>query len=464
MAAYFTESQTRVLRSAWICIIPLALQTLIVRYGKIENSLVFNGTYILASMFLVCWEFLYARDWKKAGILAATSAGIFGLTVLAYYLFKIPAAGPARPFLAIHIFTLINFLITFCMRCYLAGNQRFIVTGVIVALIKHYGLSGALFGLLASNQAFINFIVGIEHAVAAYGLVFYIVYPFAYYMALYLAENYFNREGFVSVFHSKMQVTGGREYAMLNIVLMTLIVNSATNAPRCLRLIRDYFSSLPETTYYPPLGSSILFPNIMEIAVQVMLILICGYLLRNVIVARMTTTGSRNGILYLLHYVPLLNIIPLVVYSSRKEEHSNAADNALYYTLREASRLRTWIVLAGVLAAMYSAFMTFALLSNSRGTGTNAEELVMVLIILAGLVRIVAYLLMFNYRKAVFAIVFFNFFFILFSFSKGFELTGLELALTYLSVYFLLEIFHPALSPSDAEAMDQGFSAGTEAP
>ncbi len=153
MATYFTDPQTPVLKSAWICIIPLVLQTLPVRYGKIENTLVYNGSYLLATIFLICWEFLYARDWRKAGILAGTSAGIFGLTVLAYYLLGIPATGPTRSFLPIHIFTLINFLVTFIVRCRLAGNRRFFITGVIVALIKHYGLSGALSGVVASHPS-----------------------------------------------------------------------------------------------------------------------------------------------------------------------------------------------------------------------------------------------------------------------------------------------------------------------
>lgn len=42
---------------------------------------------------------------KKAGIVAGTSAGIFGLTVLIHYMFNIPSEGPALPYLPIHILT-----------------------------------------------------------------------------------------------------------------------------------------------------------------------------------------------------------------------------------------------------------------------------------------------------------------------------------------------------------------------
>ena len=43
-----------------------------------------------------------------------------------------------------------------------------------------------------------------------------------------------------------------------------------------------------------------------------------------------------------------------------------------------------------------------------------------------------------------------------------YELTGLRLALIYLSLYLLLEIFHPTLFNADAEALEQSTASGTE--
>jgi hypothetical protein len=463
MAAYFTESQTRVLKSAWICIIPLALHSLLTRYCRIDNNLIYNATYILAFMFLVCWEFLYTREWKKAGMVAGTSAGIFGLTVLIHYVFNIPSEGPALPYLPIHILTAANHFITLTVRCYLAGNRRFMAPAAIVLLVSQYGLAGALYGLLAVNLPVLRSLYFWEHGNTIFALAFFIIYPFAYYIALYLSENYFNRNGFSSVFHSKMQVLGSGEYLLLNIVLMTLIVNSATSAPQNLRLILEYSANLPEISYYPVLTPAILLTNIMEIIVHALMVLICGYLLRNAVVARMTTTGSRNGILYLLHYIPVLNVIPLIIYSSRKEEHASPAGNAMYYFQRDPSKLRSWIVFAGIVITSYSAYLLYDRLSYSHGVGTNAEEMLLVAVMLICIARVVAFFLMFNYRKAVFTLFFINFFLAFLAHSQRdlYELTGLRLALIYLSLYFLLEVFHPTLFNTDAEALEQS-AGGTE--
>ncbi|RPD42479.1 hypothetical protein [Chitinophaga barathri] len=463
MATYFTESQTRVLKSAWICLIPLVIQTLIGRYAGITNVLVYNGIYTLTLLFLLSWEFLYARDWKKAGILAGTSAGIFLLTLGAYYLFDIPATGEYRPYIHIHMFSLINMLATLFVRCYLAGNTRFIITGTIVTLVTYYGFSGGLFGLYGgiSNLGVISYS---PHGYTILSILYNVIYVFAYFIALYLSENYFNRDHFKAIFHSKVQLLGAKEYFLLYVITGILILNASTSAPQHLGIALSYFWHMPEYSYYPRLTAAALFPHLMEWIVQTLLVLLCGYFMRNVIVARMMTTGSRNGLLYFLHFIPLLNIIPLTAYTSRQNEHKSPVDNAMFYIQREPSQLRSWIVVLGILTALYFSFMTYRQFSYYKGTGSNTEEMIMALIVLLGVGRLLAFLLMFNYRKAIFAILCINIFLLFCSVGSdgGFELLGLRLALTYMSMFFLLEIFHPTLFDADAVALEESLGNNSE--
>lgn len=411
------------------------------------------GQYLKAGSIgmIMSWEFLIRKDFKKAGIFVIGAALLYFLIMLTFNRLHL---GTRAGFFNIfyQVFTFLAFWGMLVIRGILLKDKSFLKTALLTIFIWYYGtgdMRGLFFifdividwmtdGPSRASQYIGNFVYGLHQ----------FLLPCFYYIILYFTENYLNDvNSFRQKFHSKILVMSSAEYVFFYCVLFMFIMGSSA----ALGQLMSAWESI-HNSYQPMFISAMVI--IFYMLCPVLTIVLSGYLLRNIMVSRSLTIDLHNGFLYYLHCLPFLNLIPLLIYSIRKNVHSTVSENALAYVMRDDSKMANWIIVVGFIMSVYGLYQGYNLYQYTSYYKENTIFPVLVAITaLFQFIRLVNFLMLRNSRKAVYVLFTINLLSICILLFGSLELISLRVAICYMTLYLLLEIFHPTLFGEDAAAV-----------
>lgn len=310
------------------------------------------GQYLKAGSIgmIMSWEFLVRKDFKRAGIFVIAAALLYFLVMLTFNLLHL---GTRASFFNIFYqgFTFLAFWGMLLIRGILLKDRSFVKTALLTIFIWLYG-TGDMRGLFFIFEIVIDWMTDGPFNESRYignfvhGLYQFLL-PCFYYIILYFTENYLNDvDAFRKKFHSKILVIGRGEYGFFYCVFFMFVIGSSAAVGQLMEAWE-----MIGYNFQPKAISAIII--IFYMLCPMLTIVLSGYLLRNIMVSRSLTIGLHNGFLYYLHCLPFLNLIPVLVYSVRKNVHTTVTENALAYVLRDDSKMANWIIVAGFIMSAY---------------------------------------------------------------------------------------------------------------
>ncbi|WP_423736255.1 hypothetical protein [Chitinophaga caseinilytica] len=70
-------------------------------------------------------------------------------------------------------------------------------------------------------------------------------------------------------------------------------------------------------------------------------------LIRNLVTGRMATPQQSNGLVFAMHFIPVLNLLAMFMLYDAPQKNNTPKENAQYYIQRDTSALAHWIVVLG---------------------------------------------------------------------------------------------------------------------
>lgn len=399
---------------------------------------------------IIGWEFLVRKDFKRAGIFVIGAALLSFLLLLVFNRLQLGTrASFFNPYY--HIFIFLDLLGMVLIRGFLLKDKFPIKTGVLTILIFYYGI-GDLRGLSFIIEAVLHLTTqGRQSSLYQYadnfvhGLYQFLL-PCFYYIILYFTENYLNDiQSFRQKFHSKILVISAGEYVFFYSVLFMFLIGGTGN-------LGEMVLAFEHIRYEGGNEISSMMIVLFYMLCPMLVIVLSGYLLRNIMVARSLTIGLHNGFLYYLHCLPFLNLIPVLIYSTRKAVHTTSTENAVSYINREDSKIANWIIVIGAIMSLFGLYQGYQLYQRYSSDSSSFRFFV---IAVTGIqfVRLINFLRLRNSRKAVYVLFSINLLSVCILLFGSLELISLRVGICYLSLYLLLEIFHPTLFGEDAAAL-----------
>ncbi|WP_143309884.1 hypothetical protein [Chitinophaga vietnamensis] len=437
---YFTEEQQRVLKTAWIPILPALLLNVVAflfpRESMVGMSLR-TINYSVMSILLLSWELGVRRGPAKGlALLGISSLTVFVLTWLPLYLgFSsiINVGGLQIPLRT-------SFLMIIAARYFLVNTTHkwpLILIGTAILMFMPEAVWQIYF-ILAPFPGSADTPLAIPSGL------YTIVYAFQLYTALFFLENYLNIPGYINKLRSKIQVLGKAEFALLSLVMLFIIMGAM--------LMLNYAINGCYLILFRK-GTDVFFGQkvplvLINAAVSACWLVLAAYFLRNVVVARSLTIHIANDLFYVLHYIPGLNIIALIISLCSPERSQSIEENAMIYlySRKTAAKVVTFIV------AILAALARCAFVMNA-GYGYLNGYMIGLAIVLS-LASLCFLALGTSFKAFIYILVGFNVFVILLirNYSGIFQGVFLFATYAYMLFYFLMETFHAELSGEDALA------------
>ncbi|MRG47152.1 hypothetical protein GFS24_18665 [Chitinophaga sp. SYP-B3965] len=444
------------------------LQFRVLKYSAVPGLLMLYYFFVLREQFpssnlmgqclkagfiglIIGWEFLIRKDFKRFGIFIIGAALWYFLVMLAFNRLEL---GIRASFFNhwYQIFSFLAFWGMLLIRGILLKDKSFIKTGLLVMFIWNYGI-GALNGLYFIIEIVLNAATDSPFPIFNYIGNFIsgthqFLLPCFYYIILYFVENYLNDvDSFRQKFHSKILVIGKGEYVFFYGILFMFLIGSATSMGQLVEAW-EHIRYAGEDQ----ISSYLVF--IFYLLCPMLTIILSGYLIRNIMVARSLTINLHNGFLYYLHCLPFLNLIPVLIYSSQKAVHTTTTENAVAYIKRGDSKMANWIIVVGVIMSLYGLYQGYNMYQRvSYYKESPVFTLLVATVAIFQFVRLINFLMVRNSRKAVYVLFTINLLSVCVLLFGSLELISLRVGICYMSLYLLLEIFHPTLFGGDAEAI-----------
>lgn len=399
--------------------------------------------------FIVGWEFLVRKDFKRAGIFVISAALMYFLVMLAFNWMEINIRANFFHF-SYQLYTFISFCGLLFIRGLLLKDKFFIKTGLLTILIWYYGTSD-MRGLSFIIEAVLR-VVTDGHSSPVYSYagnfihgVYQFLLPCFYYIILYFTENYLNdTDSFRQKFHSKILVMSAGEYVFFYSILFMLLIGSSMGLGQMVETWANIRMEDGMKVFI------IIFYNLC----LVLTIVLSGYLIRNIMVARSLTIDLHNGLLYYLHCLPFLNLIPVLIYGTRKDIHTTITENAESYMKRGDSKIANWIIVIGIIMSLYGLYQGYEMLQHLHYYSASSVFKVFVIAVTGiQFIRLIIFLRLRSSRKAVYVLFSINLLSVCILLFGTIEVVAIRLGICYMSLYLLLEIFHPTLFGEDAEAL-----------
>lgn len=411
------------------------------------------GQYLKAGFLgmIMSWEFLIRKDFKRAGIFVAAAALLYFLVMLTFNRLHL---GTRAGFFNIFYqgFNFLAFWGMLLIRGILLKDKSFIKTALLTMFIWYYGI-GDMRGLFFIFDIVLIWMIDGPFNESRYiGNVVHGLYQFLlpcfYYIILYFTENYLNDvDAFRKRFHSKILVIGRGEYVFFYCVFFMFVIGSSAAVGQLMKAWEFIGYN-----FQPKAISAIVI--IFHMLCPMLTIVLSGYLLRNIMVSRSLTIDLHNGFLYYLHCLPFLNLIPVLIYSTRKNVHTTVSENALAYVLRDDSKMANWIIVAGFIMSVYGLYQGYNQYQYISYYKENKVFPILVAVVaIFQFIRLINFLMLRNSRKAVYVLFTINLLSICILLFGSSELISLRVGICYMTLYLLLEIFHPTLFGEDAAAV-----------
>jgi hypothetical protein len=411
------------------------------------------GQYLKAGSIglIMSWEFLVRKDFKRAGIFVIGAVLLYFLVMLTFNRLHL---GTRASFFNIYyqLFTFLAFWGMLLIRGILLKDRSFVKTALLTMFIWYYG-TGDMRGLFFIFDIVINWMIDGPFRESryfsnfTYGLYQFLL-PCFYYVILYFTENYLNDvNAFRQKFHSKILVMSRGEYLFFYCILFMFVMGSSAAVGQLMEAWE-----MVGYNFQPKAVSAIII--IFYMLCPILTIVLSGYLLRNIMVSRSLTIDLHNGFLYYLHLLPFLNLIPVLIYCTRKNVHSTVSENALAYVLRDDSKMANWIIVVGFIMSVYGLYQGYNQYQYMSYYKENKVFPIMVAVVaIFQFFRLINFLMLRNSRKAVYVLFTINLLSICVLLFGSLELISLRVGICYMTLYLLLEIFHPTLFGEDAAAV-----------
>lgn len=437
---YFSARQVRILKSLWIPGILIAIAGMLPRlltgckavllnsagHSAINTSFVFMH---LQWVIVFSWEPLKNKAYKKALLIVAT----FIILQLAYLHVANNNHPHVPPFFDTTLILLIWGCVQITVACFVTGKKQYWQTGLVAGTIIGYTTTAT-----PIPPGFTH-ISGwhLTNLIAGFAL------PFLFYGWIYLVENFLHDRSYKDILDSKIQVLGGQEYRLLYPLLaLSCWIIIFQSAPIL------HFHIIRSSVYYGDSNNLFEGPvtNTLSFIMKVSTFYITASMTRNIVISRMTTIASKNGWLYLFHYIPVVNIIPWVICSNTPAQHKTQGENAVFYITKPFSTINNYIIGSGMVistAEVYNAYQQ----TRYHYTGANGFILLLVF------AKLVNYFFLDKGKSTIITLVTLSCLAALVMFiaatGTGSPPTSLSMAIV-LSYFFLIELFYPELGKTDA--------------
>lgn len=449
LTTYFSDRQRFIIKNLWIPGIIIVILSLISCFfidfqmeipGNARRG-VLNASFIFLTLKWAVafgWEPIANKDYKKAL-----------LTIVAFFILNlafIPFVNKVYHYLPSFIDITFLIIVWSCAQValvsYIAGKQNWWQIGLVAGLILCYITE------VPSNP--LNFLHIYGFSLSKLVTDFFL--PFMIYGWIYLAENFFNDKDYRNLLNSKIQVLGGKEYRFLYPLLALscwiIIFQSAS-------LLKSYSTRSAGYYSYSSFLSESFLTNAITFITEVSIFYITANLTRNIVMSRMTTIANNNGWLYMLHYIPVVNIIIWIIFANKPAQHTTKSENAVFYTTKHLSAINNYIIGLGVLFSILDLYSAYQF-SRRDSSGATA------FIFLIMFVKLVTYFFLDKGKTAVITLVTLG---CIGSLALFIAATGtghppppLSMA-AVLSYFFLIEIFHPELEKTDNTQLPEAYTA-----
>lgn len=439
LTSYFTDRQKLTLKSLWIPGIILVLLGLLFSFFNMVNGDPFIGisqntftiAMIITSIKLAIaygWEHIVSKDYKKALI---TIAGFIVVNIGVHKLLH-QMYGLLPSYIDSAFIGIIWWILQVAGICFISGKKNFWQIGLVAGLFICY----------TSNFPFspISYVriwsFNLQHVLEDFFT------PLIIYGWIYLAENYFNDKGYPHIITSKIQVISSKEYRVLyplvSISCWVVIYQSAN-------LLKAYALHEYVRTGFSDFQSHTTLTSMVNFVMVISIFYITATMTRNIAISRMNTVGNNNGWLYLLHFIPLLNIIVWHLLAKAAPQHNSKSENSIFYLAERTSPINNYIIGLGVLSSIWGLWIVFSTTPLESSVATGILFLIM-------FVRLVNYFFLDKGKNAVLLLVALGTIasFIQYISAAGIGKPTMGLFLvSVLSYFFLIEIFHPELEKAD---------------
>lgn len=438
---YFSDRQRRTLSTLWLPGLIFAVIGLITccfiyerhSYNRNAYQDIFSLTFFVTTLkwaIAYAWEPMIQKDFKRALIIISLFCGLnFKFKQLTNSIEHLPAL----------IDTTILSITWVCVQvtgvCCITGKKNYWQVGLVAGLFICYITDvppNPLGHIRVETFSLLN-------VLADFSL------PFLIYGWVYLAENFFGNKDYKALLNSRIQVISAKEYLflfpLLAISCWTIILQSAGFMSVLLR-------GQEMNTAFSNFQSGLLFTNAITLVIEICIFYVSAHLIRNIVMSRMNTIANTNGSMYMLHFIPVANIIAWIKFYKTPDVHESQDENALFYQQKHNTAIKNYIIGLGVLLGildLYTAYqhilyefstvtsilfmLMFAKLINYFFLEKKGEKAIISLVTIACMGSIIQVLS----RQTG---------------SRSFSAFTLALALSY---FFMMEIFDPKLKKQEEE-------------
>lgn len=436
---FFTPVQLRVLKTSWIPAVAAALFSLALTSIPAESitNILGNFTFLswpallvsIFTLFRTCWEGVIKRDIRQVLILAAV---VICTTIVNMLLVGFMFKNRTDSFsgdVIMYVNTFAMLLITTITRFYLndMGDKlnAALVATVIYAVMPRTGLPlsslpiGSL-GLTSLQQEILTTIISLLANICTI---------IAYYVIIFFVENSFKWAPFFIKLQSRIQIVDKWEYVFVFIAIWFAYMGCIGDVAA---IMLNFFQDTPLRT------TDVFFFILRLLLLVLMMYSIAGFL-RNIITGRMLTTGGYNPWLFILHYIPVINIGVLYKLFSTPDNAGSQEEHAVMYLDADRAYARQLIIYSGIAVTLFNIYV---LLTAPTGLKLSVIALVGIFYLL----KILGYAKLNSGKSWLVLVIVLNAVTILFANN---DYVILSLSLLYLYYYIVQEIFYPALQLED---------------
>jgi hypothetical protein len=418
---FFTPIQLRVLKTTLI----LAIFSWGLTRFQLPAQLDIAVKLVSLTGFL-SWEFIIAKRWKDAGIMAIVITAFFGVQ----YFMDGYLQGTSSWVQLAHMNLFVAYILAIVTRFHLMGTADKIAAGILTAFIFYFlpktgnpFSSGSFFtGLFYHSNE-------ISIAITTLFLTWFKL--ICYYVIVFLVENGFKWKTFFGKLPSKVQVFNRWEYLFMWMAVYFSYMGCIGDLNTRIGVLFSGNQMAGE-----PLWLSILF------MLSTVFFLYAGALLmRNVITGRELTIGKYSPWLLFLHLVPVLNIIAVGICFFADEKKGTLLDNAVDYLNANRGYAKKTMIVTGIVITAYNIY-------NMLVVPTGLRLVAISILAILYLLKIGAYIKLPSGKTFVYIVVGLNVLTIAYAINEHFII---YLSLIYLYYYFLVELFYPELEMDDVQ-------------
>ncbi|UCJ07032.1 hypothetical protein KTO58_25755 [Chitinophaga pendula] len=421
-------------RSIWM---PVAL------YFSLSSTLTFfqnawyaSAIYGIGFGGIAAWEFLVSKRYSAAAIILLVSTLTFGLQMLPDLEGYIGREDGRRFWL--EAYNLLVYVLILTVRFYLAGSRKAIKAGLITGMIYFlFPRINSHVGSWLLDWSRTNFLADLWPYITILVLTFY--KALSYYVIIFLTEQILVSRLYIERLFSKVQVLTTWEYLPLFFTTWWVFMAGVAELANNIReLSEPGFLQLRHSAFFA-ISSSL---------AAGLFIYTGAALLRNIIVSRSLTINRRQTWLYILHYIPVVNVIPVWILATTPEENDTVEKNIDAYRQTFDNWPGKMLIWTGILLTIYQVYELLTVPTGMRWPAFGCLGLIYLL-------KIAAYIALPKYKQALWAVIILQAASITFTLSDFFLL---YLAFTYLGYYLLREIYYPQLASDDRSFVIEAYA------